>query len=76
MPNDLPTNILDRIKDWPTERREEAERLLESMELAGTAIYRLSPHERALVIEGLEQAKRGEFATEDELEAFWKRHDE
>ena len=69
-------DILERVRDWPAERRAEAERLLESMEHAGTAVYRLSPHERVLVTEGLEQAKRGEFATEDELQAFWNRHDE
>ena len=76
MPNDQPTNILDRVRDWPSERRAEAEMLLEAMEQAGTSVYRLSPEDRALVTEGLEQAKRGEFATDEEMEAFWRRHDE
>jgi predicted transcriptional regulator len=32
------------------------------------------PQTRAAIREGLEQARRGEFVTEEEIEALWKRH--
>jgi predicted transcriptional regulator len=33
----------------------------------------MSDDERAAVMMGLEQAQRGEFVPEEEVEAFWKR---
>ena len=34
----------------------------------------MSEEERAAVNEGLEQARRGEFIPDDEMDAFWKRY--
>ena len=34
----------------------------------------MTDEERAAVREGLEQARRGEFVSDEEMEAFWKRH--
>jgi predicted transcriptional regulator len=42
--------------------------------LAQRDVYRLSEEERAAVRVGLEQAKRGEFVPDDEMERFWKRN--
>ena len=67
-------SVLDRARDWPEERRREAERLLEDMEQAGTQIYRLSVEERRLVEEGLAESLRGELVPDDEMEAFCNRH--
>ena len=69
-----PAKVFDRVRDWPADRQLEAERMLEAMEQAGTAPYRLTPEERALVEEGLDQAKRGEFVPDAEMDAFWARH--
>ena len=66
--------ILARVRNWPAERQEEAARLLETMEQCGAGAYRLSDDERALVEAGLEQAKRGEFVPDAEMEAFWNRN--
>jgi predicted transcriptional regulator len=33
----------------------------------------MNDEERAAVLEGLAQANRGEFASDEEVEAFWKR---
>ncbi len=48
--------------------------MLEAMERSGTGVYRLSPEERASVLEGLAEAERGEFVSEEDLQAFWNRH--
>jgi predicted transcriptional regulator len=37
-------------------------------------LYRLSDEERAAVREGMEDARRGNFATDDEIEAFYQLH--
>jgi predicted transcriptional regulator len=37
-------------------------------------VYSLSDEERAAVRVGLEQAKRGEFVPDEEMERFWKRN--
>jgi predicted transcriptional regulator len=36
--------------------------------------YHPSDDEWAAIQEGLEQARRGEFVPEEEMDAFWKRH--
>lgn len=67
-------DILDKVRTWPSERQEEAARLLEKMEQGGSSLYRLSDEERALVEIGLEQANRGEFVSDEDMEAFWNRN--
>lgn len=66
--------VLERVRSWPEQRQEEAVRMLEAMERSGTGVYRLSPEERASVLEGLAEAERGEFVSEEDLQAFWNRH--
>jgi predicted transcriptional regulator len=36
-------------------------------------IYVMDDEERAVVREGLEQARRGEFVSEEEMDGFWER---
>lgn len=75
MPPPPSSSVLDRARDWPEERRREAERLLEAMEQAGEDVYGLSDDERRLVQEGLDEAMRGELVADAEMDAFWRRHD-
>lgn len=42
------------------------------MEAQGTEPYVLTDEERAAIQVGLEQARRGEFASDEEMEALWK----
>ena len=44
------------------------------MEQSGTAVYMLTDDERAAVQIGLDQANRGEFISDSEMEAFWRRN--
>jgi predicted transcriptional regulator len=37
-------------------------------------VYRLSDEERSAVRAGMEDARRGDFASEEEIEAFYKLH--
>jgi predicted transcriptional regulator len=66
--------LIERVKKWPTERQQDVARMLEAMEASGTEVYRLTDEERRLVNEGLEQANRGEFVSDAEMDKFWNRH--
>jgi predicted transcriptional regulator len=67
-------SVLDRVRTWPPERQEDAVRVLLQMEAAGTEVYVLSDDERAAIEEGMAQARRGEFATDDEVAAAFNRY--
>jgi predicted transcriptional regulator len=40
----------------------------------GAAAVELDDETRAAIREGLDQARRGEFASDEEIAALWKRH--
>lgn len=66
--------VLDRVRTWPLRRQEDAVHVLLRMEAAGTEVYVLSDDERAAVEEGMVQARRGEFATDEEVAAVVDRY--
>jgi hypothetical protein len=43
------------------------------MEDSGTEVYQLSDEERLLVDDGLDQANRGQFVSDDDMGKFWNR---
>lgn len=63
--------LLDRVRAWPQERQEDAARVLFAMEAQDASPYRHSPEERADLDAALEEAARGEFATDEEVEAVF-----
>jgi predicted transcriptional regulator len=66
--------VLDRVRTWPIERQEDAVRTLLRMETQGTEVYVLSDDERADIEKSLESARRGEFATDEEVAAVFDRY--
>ena len=44
------------------------------LSMADTVIEPLDDETRAAIREGLEQARRGEFVPDEEIEALWTRH--
>jgi predicted transcriptional regulator len=65
--------ILERVRHWPQERQEDAVRLLLAMEAEGTTVYELSEEERLDIEEGLREAERGDFVTEQDIAAVFDR---
>jgi hypothetical protein len=68
--------MLTSIDSWPDEDQEalaEAARLIQANR---TGVYILTPDEERSVADGLAQADRGEFATDDEIAAIWRRYGE
>ncbi|HEY7246410.1 MAG TPA: hypothetical protein VH678_21255 [Xanthobacteraceae bacterium] len=67
-------SVLNSIRSWPEEDQEELVEAAREIEARRTGIYVMSDEERAAVLEGLAQAKRGEFVPDDEMDAFWKKY--
>lgn len=67
--------VLERVLTWPPERQEEAADLLLHLEAEGGKLYHPSEEEWSAIKEGLEQASRGEFISDEEVEALWTRDD-
>jgi predicted transcriptional regulator len=66
--------LLERVESWPSEDQEELADFIREVESRRTGLYRLSDEERAAVREGLEDARQGNFATDEEIEAFYQLH--
>jgi len=65
--------ILDRVLSWPPERQQDAAEMLMVLEAQEGELYHPSDDEWAAIQEGLDQARRGELASDEEMEALWKR---
>jgi predicted transcriptional regulator len=67
-------SVLDRVRSWPPERQEDAVQMLLLMEEQGTGIYVLSDDERKEIELSMQEARRGEFATDEEVAAVFNRY--
>ena len=72
------TKLLDeaiaKVRELPEEEQERAaESLMVFAELAKQGVYKLSAEERAAIEASKAQARRGEFATDAEVEAAYAR---
>jgi hypothetical protein len=65
---------LEAVKQWPADRQDAAAEVLEHMDRLAMAPYELSSEERADLEEALDEARRGEFASDDEVVAMLTRH--
>ena len=72
--NKLLETLLERATAWPEEAQEELMRSAAEIEAKHVGPYRMTDEEWAAVQEGLEQAERGEFASDEEVAAFFRRH--
>jgi predicted transcriptional regulator len=66
--------VLERVQSWPIEDQEELAEFALEIESRRSGVYRLSEAERTAVRAGMEAARRGDFATEEEIEAFYQLH--
>ncbi len=68
--NSAVKNILNKVALWPDEDQRELAEVAREIEARRTGVYVLDEDERAVIAE----AQKGEFATEADVAAFWKRH--
>ena len=57
----------------PPDEQDALAAVLLTMSDEGVGIEPLDDEARVAIRQGLEQARRGEFASDDEIEALWKR---
>ena len=62
--------ILQHVASWPEEDQEELAEAAREIEARRTGVYVLTDDERAAIAE----ARKGEFASDRDVAAFWKRH--
>jgi len=67
--------VLESVRSWPQQDQEELVELAREIEARRSGVYVMSDEERVAVQEGLDQARRGEFVPDDEMNAFWKKYD-
>ena len=66
--------LIERVSALPEEAQDELLDIVAVIEARQSGVYHLTDDERAGVRRGLEAAKRGEFASDEEMAAFFKRH--
>jgi predicted transcriptional regulator len=66
--------ILEKIASWPEEDQEELAAVAAEIEARRTGVHRLTDDERAAVRAGMDAARRGDFATDREIEEFYQLH--
>lgn len=65
--------LMERAASWPDEAQAELVRFMIDTEAKHFGVYRLSDEERAAVRRGLEDAKHGRFASDEEVAALFAR---
>ena len=66
--------ILQQVESWPEEDQEELAEVAREIKARRAEIYRLSDEERTAVRLGTEAARRGDFASDDEINEFYRTH--
>jgi predicted transcriptional regulator len=67
-------SLLERIAALPNELLDEVQESVDEIERWRGDVFRLTDEERVAVRKGMEAARRGEFVTDEELAAFYRRH--
>ena len=66
-------DAIEKVRRLPEDRQAYAAEVLEQIAAAGSDLFIIPDDHRAAVLEGLAQAERGEFATDEEMAALWKK---
>jgi len=64
---------IEKVKQLPEDRQVLAAELLEHVVAAGGSVFRVPEDHRAAIAEGVEQARRGEFASDTAVDALLRR---
>lgn len=66
-------DAIEKVRMLPEDRQAYVAEVLEQIAAAGSDPFVVPDEHRAAVLEGLGQADRGEFATDEEMAALWKK---
>jgi predicted transcriptional regulator len=65
--------VLERVQSWPLDQQAELARIAEFIEAQSQPIELEDDATKAAIAEGFAQIERGEFATDEEVEAAFAR---
>jgi hypothetical protein len=65
--------LLEQVESWPQEDQDELAEYAREIEARRTGVYEPTAEEAAAIREGLAELARGEWVSEDQMRAFWKR---
>lgn len=65
-------SFLQSVRAWPADDQAELLEVGREIESRRTGVYVPSPDERAAIEEGRDQARRGEYVPDEEMEELWK----
>jgi hypothetical protein len=66
--------LLEQVQSWPEEDVQELADVAREIESRRSGVYQLSDDERIAVRAGMDAARRGDFAADDEIEALYRLH--
>ena len=66
-------DAIEKVRKLPEERQAYVAEVLEQIAAAGSDLFTVPEEHRAAVLEGLEQAERGEFMNDDDMAALWRK---
>lgn len=66
-------DVIEKVRRLPEDRQAYVAELLEQIVADDGDLFVVPDEHRAAVLEGLAQAERGEFATDQEMAALWKK---
>jgi alkylhydroperoxidase family enzyme len=67
-------SLLERVAALPEELLGDVEESIEELERWRGGVFQLTDEERAAVRKGMDAARRGDFVSDEELAAFYRRH--
>jgi predicted transcriptional regulator len=66
-------NAIEKVRKLPADQQAYVAEILEQIADAGSGLFVVSVSHRAAVLQGLEQAERGEFVSDAEMAVLWKK---
>jgi predicted transcriptional regulator len=66
-------DAIEKVRRLPEERQAYVAEVLEQIAAAGSDLFIVPEAHRVAVLEGLGQAERGEFASDEEMADLWKK---
>ncbi|MDN3274051.1 hypothetical protein QWJ07_07350 [Frankia sp. RB7] len=66
-------DVIEKVRRLSEDRQAYVAEVLEQIVANDGDLFVVPEEHRAAVLEGLEQAERGEFATDQEMAALWKK---
>jgi hypothetical protein len=66
-------DAIEKVRRLPEDRQAYVAEVLEQIAAAGSDVFPVPEEHLVAVLEGLEQARRGEFVSDEEMAALWKK---